>query len=118
MYRICKALMVTWTIICALGLLYSLGSIPEIETENEFEEAGAAIGTALGVGFWVALWFFPTVGMGVLALVTKPGPSNAPAASSLRPSPKLCPDCGKYYVGTPTYCPNCGGKIATPDAQP
>ena len=23
----------------------------------------------------------------------------------------LCPDCGKYYEGTPKFCPNCGHPI-------
>lgn len=25
--------------------------------------------------------------------------------------PTLCMHCGKYYEGTPAYCPNCGGKV-------
>ena len=25
--------------------------------------------------------------------------------------PKLCVNCGKYYEGTPSYCPNCGHSM-------
>ena len=25
--------------------------------------------------------------------------------------PKLCAECGKYYEGMPSYCPNCGKLI-------
>jgi ribosomal protein L37E len=25
----------------------------------------------------------------------------------------LCANCGKYYEGTPSYCPNCGNPIKT-----
>ncbi|HHV80499.1 TPA: zinc ribbon domain-containing protein [bacterium] len=26
-------------------------------------------------------------------------------------SPQLCPYCGKYYEGNPSYCPNCGHEL-------
>jgi energy-coupling factor transporter transmembrane protein EcfT len=25
--------------------------------------------------------------------------------------PKLCQECGKYYEGLPTFCPNCGKPV-------
>lgn len=36
---------------------------------NEYKKAGQIIGTALGLGFWAMIWFFPTAD--ILALVTK-----------------------------------------------
>lgn len=27
-------------------------------------------------------------------------------------TPKLCASCGKYYTGSPAFCPNCGKQIA------
>ncbi len=26
--------------------------------------------------------------------------------------PKLCSSCGKYYTGSPAFCPNCGKSLA------
>jgi hypothetical protein len=107
MYKVCKVLIVVWTVFCALGLIVGIINVSDIQTTNEFEEAGAIIGVALGVGFWLALWFFPTVGLGIIALLTKPKDRTIQVLDK----PTLCPDCGKYYTGSPSYCPNCGKKI-------
>lgn len=105
MYKICKALIIIWTIFCALGLIIGLINVSNIQPTNEWEEAGATIGTAFGVLFWLTLWFFPTVGLGIIALITKPKDIKIVEKA------KLCPNCGKYYNGNPSFCPNCGAKI-------
>ncbi|TEB11579.1 hypothetical protein Pmgp_01597 [Pelotomaculum propionicicum] len=64
------------------------------------------MGTALGLTFWGILWFFPTAGLGILALVTRPKEKVA------LPETKLCGHCGKYFTGNPAYCPNCGEGIS------
>jgi len=107
MHKVCKVLIIIWTIFCGFGLILGLVSISSIQTADVFEEAGVAIGTGLGVGFWLALWFFPTVGLGIIGLLTKPKDRSI----HILEKPTLCSDCGKYYTGSPMYCPNCGKKI-------
>jgi hypothetical protein len=106
MHGCAKTVMVIWSIICGIGLFAGMANVSSISTSNEFEEAGAAIGTAMGLGFWVMLWFFPMVVLGIVALVTKPK-ENGQALDK----PNLCPHCGKYYTGSPAHCPNCGQRL-------
>ena len=42
------------------------------ESEDEYEEAGAAIGGTLATGFICAVWFVGAIIFGMLAMVTKP----------------------------------------------
>ncbi len=106
MYTLCKVLIVLWTIFCILGLIGGLINISEIQPLTEAEETGVAIGTAIGVGFWLTLWFIPTVVLGVIGILVKPRDNNIQAYEQST----LCPECGKYYTGVPAYCPNCGKK--------
>jgi len=80
-----------------------------IPVASEFEEIGVAIGTIFGIGFILTLWFIPTVILGIIALITKP----EKISTSFKEKFTLHPDCGKYYTGSPEYCPNCGKKITT-----
>jgi hypothetical protein len=109
MYKLCKALIVIWSGFCGLGLIAGLGNVSSIQTTNQFEQAGANIGIALGVGYWITLWFLPTVALGIIALVTRPRTNY----TQVLPKPTLCPHCGKYYAGFPAYCPNCGRQLRT-----
>ena len=109
MHKFCKISIAVWTAFCVLGLVVGLSSVGHIKTSNEFEQAGAAIGTAMGVGFWISLWFFPTVGLGIIALITCP---KETVAVQVVQATTLCADCGKYYSGAPGYCPNCGARLA------
>ncbi len=106
--RLCLALMAVWTVICLLGLLSGLAAVSEIQPANEFEEAGAGIGMAIGIGFWGMLWFFPAVVLGIIALVTKPKGEKI----QLFTQAVLCPHCGKYTSGSAKYCSNCGREMA------
>lgn len=100
-YKLCKWSILIWTVFCIIGVIVGLAGVSNMTATNEAEKAGAAIGTALGLGFWAFLWLVPTVGIGVIALIAKPS-RNKELTS------KLCPTCGKYYSGSPKFCPNCG----------
>lgn len=47
-----------------------------------------------------------------LWLVFRPKAIVSPVVTTVSRSPSLCSDCGKYYEGSPTFCPNCGIKIS------
>jgi uncharacterized BrkB/YihY/UPF0761 family membrane protein len=113
MYKVIKFLIIGWTIFCLFGVIVGLiavGSGPQPTTEAE--KAGAAIGAALGLGFWAVVWFIPTVGLAVIALLVRPReleatvPAQAPAT--------LCPECGKYFAGKQNFCPHCGKPVIAP----
>jgi len=45
-------------------------------------------------------------------LITRPKlPGELPSVNL----PQLCIYCGRYYEGTPHYCPNCGHKLKETD---
>lgn len=60
-----NAIMLIW-------LVTGLGSVSEIETTNQYEEAGAAIGTGIGVMFLLTIWVIGDIITGLLAFFTRP----------------------------------------------
>jgi len=62
-----------WTILMAVAAFWGMVAVSEqtATLQTEAERAGAAIGTALGLGMIAALWFFPMVGALVLGLFLK-----------------------------------------------
>lgn len=105
-YKLCKWGIIIWTIFCAIGVIAGIAEVSNISATGDAEKAGAAIGTAIGLGFWTLLWLIPTIGLGVIALVVKPS-SNKESQTA-----NLCPTCGKYYSGSPKFCPNCGASFS------
>lgn len=37
---------------------------------------------------------------------------NGLATNATSPTSKLCSSCGKYYNGSPAFCPNCGKQVS------
>lgn len=107
MYRLIKWSIYIWTAFCLLGLVTGIIAMSETPAPtSDAERAGAAIGTALGVGFWAVLWFIPTVGLGLIALLVRPRGEQSQGSG---PGPAtLCAACGKYYAGQQNFCPHCG----------
>ncbi len=62
-----------WTVLMAVAAVWGIVAVSEraATLQTEAERAGAAIGTALGLGMIAALWFFPMVGALVLGLFLK-----------------------------------------------
>jgi hypothetical protein len=62
-----------WTILMAVAAVWGMAAVSQqsASLKTEAEQAGAAIGTALGLGLIGALWFFPMVGALVLGLFLK-----------------------------------------------
>jgi hypothetical protein len=72
-WNVLRNFAILWTVtMAAAGIagLVSAGSMVG-ETADEFEQAGAAIGTVLGLGMIAGLWFIVLVGALVLGLFLK-----------------------------------------------
>ena len=102
-WNIMKNFALFWTITWIIGALWGLLEVGNLlsRIENEYEAAGAAIGSAIGLSFIAAIWFFPVVGALVLGIFLKksivevgptgplanePAEANGPAAQELSPS--------------------------------
>ena len=72
-WNVLKNFAIFWTVTMAIGAVGGMvnvaGSTDELH--NEYERAGAAIGTAIGLGLLFFLWFFPMVGALALGMFLK-----------------------------------------------
>jgi hypothetical protein len=72
-WNLLKNFALFWTVTMAIGAVAGMvnvaGSTDELH--NEYERAGAAVGTAIGLGLLFFLWFFPMVGALVLGMFLK-----------------------------------------------
>jgi hypothetical protein len=51
-------------------------------------------------------------GLGLLLLLAGHfGSLMAEKKHSPQASSRLCRDCGKFYIGNPAFCPNCGQRL-------
>jgi hypothetical protein len=68
LYAGARNLIIAWTLICALsliaGLLNVLHGLPS--------PIGQAIAETVTVSFWTTVWLYPTLGLAIIAFVTKP----------------------------------------------
>jgi hypothetical protein len=107
MHKAAKVGMLIWTILCFLGACSGMMNVAN-KSGGQMSDAAAA-GAGIGLFIWVLIWFFPTAGMGIIALVTRPRMTAAPNGSvTVAPPTSLCPHCGKYYAGQASFCPYCG----------
>lgn len=72
-WNVLRNLAISWTIFMALSAFIGLIEVSERVSglEGEGLKAGAALGTALGLGAIVAVWFFPFVGAVVLGFLLR-----------------------------------------------
>jgi hypothetical protein len=113
MHKASKIGILAWTIFCFIGACSGMMNVAS-HSSGGMSDAEAA-GVGLGMFFWILIWFFPTVGLGVIALITKPKSmqdTKVPLPIFSQPpssgTASLCVDCGKYYSGTAKFCPYCG----------
>src|SRR5436309_9993726 len=103
MHIAAKIGMLIWSILCFLGACSGMMNVART-TNGQMSNAEAA-GAGIGLFIWMLIWFFPMVGMGIVALVTRPKRSDLGTSTA---SAMLCPHCGKYYAGPASFCPICG----------
>jgi hypothetical protein len=72
-WNILKNFALFWTILMVVGAISTMVGVSQgvNAIQDDAELAGAAIGTALGLGLIGALWFFPMVGALVLGFFLK-----------------------------------------------
>jgi hypothetical protein len=70
--KICKYTFVLFNIFMLASLILGLANVAELEAPtNEYEEAGAAIGTMIGISFILFFWLAGDVILGLLVLLTR-----------------------------------------------
>jgi hypothetical protein len=74
--------MVSWSALCGLGACSGMMNVAD-KSGGHLSNAEAA-GVGIGMFFWLLIWFFPTAGLGLFALLTKP---KAPPAQILITAP-------------------------------
>jgi len=102
MATIFKILIIIWTCICAI--LFFIVSILFVEQIEPGEATAAdSVVLLLNSGLWFAIWFFPTLILGILAITFR---SNKKYIGI-----KTCPFCRSDIHKKATVCPNCQKDI-------
>jgi hypothetical protein len=68
------------------------------------KSSGVSLLWGIGV-FLILIVFLP------IWLITRPNLEDSGMVFTQQKEPKLCSHCGKYYDGSPAYCPNCGHEL-------
>ena len=104
-----KWLAIIWSIICLIGIFYGIANVGDsIDSSDEYESAGAAIGLGCGLGIWIIFWLViagPAIIIYLVSGKKDPKTTKEPTKDN---ETELCNECGKYFDGKPQFCPNCG----------
>ncbi|MGD0749839.1 MAG: hypothetical protein ABSA23_00350 [Anaerolineales bacterium] len=113
MKKISKWALIIWSILCLIGICVGLFNLAKSSNapQNNFESAGQAMGLGCGLGIWFVLWIALAGPALVVYLVSGKKESTKVEIVQTPIQSKLCPECGKYYVGQPRFCPNCGQEL-------
>lgn len=139
-WNVIKSFAIFWTVFMFVAGMAGMISAGHVVTNarSGAEQAGAAIGTALGLGMIIGLWVVVLVGALAIGLflkkssIVEKGPTAAlalgrsPSFSATSPEPSApminvkCAGCGKRYrvkgenAGLNVKCPACAAVIAIP----
>ncbi len=69
--KIFKWLFILFNILMLVWIIAGVSNVSGIETANEYEAAGAAIGTAIGVGMLIGLWVCGDLILGMFMFFTR-----------------------------------------------
>ena len=113
MKRLAKWVLIIWSIFCLLGAIAGMASVGGHigQLSDEAQKTGATIGLGCGMAMWVGIWAAIALPALIVYLVTGKKESVHVVVESDRIS-TLCKECGKYYEGKPSFCPNCGKPIS------
>ncbi len=116
--RACKYIALLWTCFCIIGVVFglaSLGDLP-IDSSNEYEAAGVAIGASIGLSIWFAAWLFVTLPAAIIFFITRktvvtlapPEATNAVLAET-----RKCPYCAEIIKQEAIVCRFCQKNLQT-----
>ena len=104
---------IIWSIFCLIGLISGMANVGKVmdTAKGEYEEAGATIGMGCGFGLWAAIWL--AIAGPAFVIYSVSGKGESPQAEMVKQplKTKLCKECGKYFEGSPNFCPHCGKLI-------
>ena len=86
---LCKWIFIGFNVLMLCAVIHGVYSASRMEAAGEAERAGRAVGTAIGVGFILAIWAAGSLILGPLVLFTKPAASirgSRPARPSVERS--------------------------------
>lgn len=111
-----KWVAIIWSVFCLLGVIVGMGNVGKSldSSGSDAAQAGAALGIGCGMAMWLTVWAViagPAFLVYLLAGKKSDITLTTAVAESQRTAAKLCRECGKYYDGTPSFCPNCGKSI-------
>ena len=72
--KIFKWLFIMFNIFMLVVFLKACGGVSDVfnSSQNEYEQAGAAIGTTIGMGLMLTMWVFVDIILGLFVLFTRP----------------------------------------------
>jgi hypothetical protein len=132
-WNVVKSFAIFWTLTMFVAGVWAMIAVSGSTSPgaSEAEQTGAAIGTALGLGLIMGLWFFVLAGALVIGLflkkssIVETGPTGTlifqsplPEAKSgpiqrSGPGPAIpCSSCGKYSAPGGMFCSFCGQAMA------
>lgn len=69
MYEAAKTLVAAWTLLCAIGMVAGLIKVLDMASATVVQRAVTEVVT---VSYWLTIWTYVTLGLGIIAFVTKP----------------------------------------------
>ena len=108
MKSVAKWITILWSAFCLIGMFAGLAEVGESlnQAMDEYEQAGAGIGIGCGLFLWFFAWAAIAGPAFIVWAVSGKKEKEQPTSK-----PCLCNSCGKYYEGTPKFCPNCGNEV-------
>ena len=109
MKSVAKWITILWSLFCLFGVLFGIAEVGEELNQpmDEYEE----VGTGLGIGCGMFIWFFVWAAIAGPAFMVWTMSGKKEAKEEVPKESSLCSGCGKYYEGTPKFCPNCGNEV-------
>lgn len=110
MKRIAKWVVILWSIFCLIGVIYGMAKVGERmgDLTTAPEQTGATLGMGCGMGVWVIFWIVVAGPAMFIYLISGKKEQKKPDPQIIERESHLCTECGKYFEGNPSYCPNCG----------
>jgi membrane protease subunit (stomatin/prohibitin family) len=99
----------------SMGVIGDLGKFAQYQSAEAIREAannpnGGVAGAGVGLGAGVALGQMMGQSLNAAAAASAQPAPAVPVPAAVAPSTQ-CPSCGKPVVGSPKFCPECGGKL-------